>query len=168
MRLERELQVHINNLKLQLLKDDMEIYQMMQLTGGYRLDSQKLNRVILDKLKQKQVIEVVNAEENVEDKQVIYHEVNLFGTQQLKSRVKHYSQKTFENIPIPGRLPMSDIASLLGSNMDFSETQKMLNSEEHLTSTSLNLTRQHINHMASMPIHQVPRIIDQTGETPIN
>lgn len=47
------MQAHINSLKLQLLKDDMEIYQLMQLQGGYKLDTQKMNRVILDNLKLK-------------------------------------------------------------------------------------------------------------------
>lgn len=116
--------------------------------GGYKLDSQKMNRIILDRLKGANIGEEgesshsrateskqnksvsnnsktpLNIDINMVDKEVVYskYEVNLFGTQQLKPnlRVEHYSQK--ENIPIPGRLPLSDIASLLGSNMDFSET----------------------------------------------
>lgn len=100
----------------------------------------------------------MNIDVKIEDKpsETIYkkYEINLFGTQQMRSNSRgiHYSQKTSENPPIPGRLPMSDIASLLGSNMDLSETQKIFNSEDHLTQTSLNMTRQN-NQSSTQPIH---------------
>jgi hypothetical protein len=87
------------------MRDDIEIYQMMQLNNGYRMDSQKLNRILLDRMKNPPMLiddhnggagskttetqslniaktPTVNIEVNMEEKEVIYqkHELKFYGT----------------------------------------------------------------------------------------
>ena len=43
-------------MKLQLVKDDMEIYQLIKICGGYKCDTQKMNRMVLDKIQSSKIL----------------------------------------------------------------------------------------------------------------
>jgi len=42
---------YIKELKQQIERDDKEIYDMMQLIGGYKYDSQAINKAIIERIK---------------------------------------------------------------------------------------------------------------------
>ncbi|CDW82187.1 UNKNOWN [Stylonychia lemnae] len=143
----------ITSLKAQLLEDDLELFDLLKICGGFKFDQQKMNRLLLDRIKygsgyrqgrvliSKKIGSDSSGFNNTEfekeirrrleelDKEIVYSKIDL-QQQQLQINQKNSSMRTSQLAEIPGKLPMSEMISGVGSQREFNNDHESINEYE--------------------------------------